>query len=54
MATPVDGYRVPTDVQRDFEGQTYLGTSGTIAPTAVQAVPAAPIAGAVAAPGFKL
>jgi pilus assembly protein CpaC len=54
MATPVDGYRVPTDVQRDFEGQTYLGNSGAAAPTAVQAVPAAPITGAVAAPGFKL
>jgi pilus assembly protein CpaC len=54
MATPIDGYRVPTDAQRDFEGQTYLGTSGTATPTAVQAVPSAPITGAVAAPGFKL
>ncbi|MGE5063695.1 MAG: type II and III secretion system protein family protein [Myxococcales bacterium] len=54
MATPIDGYRVPTDAQRDFEGQTYLGTSGHATPTAVQAVPSAPITGAVAAPGFKL
>jgi pilus assembly protein CpaC len=54
MATPIDGYRVPNDVQRDFGGQTYVGQSGTSAPTAVQAVPAAPMTGAVAAPGFKL
>jgi pilus assembly protein CpaC len=54
MATPVDGYHVPNDVQRDFGGQTFIGQSGTTAPTAVQAVPAAPMTGAVAAPGFKL
>ena len=63
MATPVDGYRVPDDVQRDFLGQNYVGQSGTRTPTAIQApgpVPApgiataAPAASAVAAPGFKL
>jgi pilus assembly protein CpaC len=63
LATPVDGHRVPDDVQRDFLGQTYTG-SGTVptmngaqypsaagvpAPTAA-ALPAA----AAPAPGFKL
>jgi pilus assembly protein CpaC len=47
LATPVDGYRVPTDVERDIGGQIYTGVSGARAPTAV-AAPAAP------APGFKL
>ena len=54
LATPVDGYRVPDDVQRDFLGQTFTGKSGGVQPTAIQAAPAAPVAGAVAAPGFKL
>ena len=56
LATPVDGYRVPDDVQRDFLGQTFTGKSGSVQPTAIQAAPAAavPAAGAVAAPGFKL
>ncbi|HET6534871.1 MAG TPA: type II and III secretion system protein family protein [Sphingomicrobium sp.] len=54
MATPVDGYRVPDDARRDFLGQTFTGQSGAVAPTAVQATPAAPITGAAAAPGFKL
>ncbi|HVM21694.1 MAG TPA: type II and III secretion system protein family protein [Sphingomicrobium sp.] len=55
LATPVDGYRVPNDIERDVLGQTFTGVSGKPAPTAVQAVPA-PAAGAVAvpAPGFKL
>jgi pilus assembly protein CpaC len=54
MATPIDGYRVPDDGRRDFLGQTFTGKSGVVAPTAVQAAPAAPITGAAAAPGFKL
>jgi pilus assembly protein CpaC len=56
LATPIDGYRVPDDVQRDFLGQTFTGKSGSVQPTAIQAAPAAavPAAGAVAAPGFKL
>jgi pilus assembly protein CpaC len=57
MALPTNGYRVPDDIQRDFLGQTFIGKSGSVAPTAVQAVPAAPITGAAAAapaPGFKL
>lgn len=47
LSTPVDGYRVPSDIQRDFGGQTFTGASGARAPTAVPAA-AAP------APGFKM
>ena len=56
LATPIDGYRVPDDVQSNFLGQTFTGKSGAVQPTAIQAAPAAavPAAGAVAAPGFKL
>jgi pilus assembly protein CpaC len=56
MATPVDGYRVPNDLQRDFGGQSYSGVSGRREPTAISA-PAAPApagGGAAPAPGFKL
>jgi pilus assembly protein CpaC len=58
LALPVDGYRAPDDIQRNFLGQSYTGKSGAVTPTAIQAAPAAP-AGAVpvaaaAAPGFKL
>ena len=52
LATPVDGYRAPTDVQRVWEGQTYTGQSGT-RPAPVSAAPGIS-AGAAAAPGFKL
>lgn len=51
LATPIDGYRAPTDVQRVIEGQTFVGQKGTVA------VPVAPrpmIGAAAAAPGFKL
>jgi pilus assembly protein CpaC len=54
MATPVDGYRVPNDIQRDFVGQTFTGVSGRREPTAVPAPAATLPAGAAAAPGFKL
>jgi pilus assembly protein CpaC len=54
LATPVDGHRVPDDVQRDFLGQTFTGKTGAVQPTAIQTAPAAPVTGAVAAPGFKL
>ena len=58
-AVPTDGYRAPDDIQRNFLGQTFNGRSGVREPTAVQAVPAAPITGAAAtttapAPGFNL
>lgn len=55
LATPTDGYRAPDDVQRDFLGQSFTGKSGAVQPTAIQAAPVPPAAGAVAAaPGFKL
>src|SRR5256885_17118440 len=56
LALPVDGYRAPDDVQRNFLGQSYVGKSGAATPTAIPApatVGMAPAA-AVAAPGFKL
>ena len=54
LATPIDGYRSPTDAQRVFLGQSYGGQSG---PRPVPVAPAPGLAGgagAVAAPGFKL
>jgi pilus assembly protein CpaC len=54
LATPVDGHRVPDDVQRDFLGQSFTGKTGSVQPTAIQTTPVAPVTGAVAAPGFKL
>ena len=54
LATPIDGYRTPNDIVRDFGGQTYSGVSGDRAPTAV-AAPAAPaaVSGPAPAPGFR-
>ena len=68
MATPIDGYRVPSDASRALLGQTYQGVSGSVTPTAVAAPPqtAVPAIGGAAAgasaaavahaptPGFKL
>jgi pilus assembly protein CpaC len=64
MATPIDGFRIPDDIQRDWMGQTYSGKSGFVQPTAVPARPAVTVAPGVAgaattaapapAPGFKL
>ena len=56
MATPVDGYRVPNDLQRDFGGQSFSGVSGSREPQAIQApAQAAPSgAGTAPAPGFKM
>jgi pilus assembly protein CpaC len=52
LALPTDGYRAPTDVQRQLEGKTFTGTSG---PVSVQSAPPAGAGGgAAAAPGFKL
>jgi pilus assembly protein CpaC len=48
MATPVDGFRVPDDIERDWKGQTYSGKSGFVQP---QAIPAPPV-GSVVAPGI--
>jgi pilus assembly protein CpaC len=63
LATPIDGYRAPNDIQRDWGGQTFTGHSGSLDPTAIAAPPAAapgvavPVGGAAVAapaPGFKL
>lgn len=58
LALPTDGYRAPTDAERNWEGQTFKGLSGP------RAVPAGPrpgvavtggaAAAAVPTPGFKL
>jgi pilus assembly protein CpaC len=54
LALPTDGYRSPNDIQRDWGGQTFTGTSGRLDPTAVTA-PAVPVGGGAApAPGFKM
>jgi len=53
MATPIDGFRSPNDIERDMLGQTFKGVSGKVDPTAVPAASAAP-AGAAPAPGFKM
>src|SRR5947208_7911796 len=37
LATPIDGYRPPNDLERDFLGQTYKGVSGNRTPTAIAA-----------------
>jgi pilus assembly protein CpaC len=56
LATPLDGYRVPNDLQRDWGGQTFSGTSGKLDPTAVAAPSSpGPSGGATApAPGFRM
>lgn len=54
LATPVDGYRAPTDAQQFFESKTFTGVSGP-APVATAPAPAIVGTSAVsAAPGFKL
>jgi pilus assembly protein CpaC len=52
LALPVNGYRAPTDVELNLEGQTFKGAKG---PAAIVPSPAPGMAGAaaVAAPGFK-
>ena len=59
LATPVDGYRAPYDVDRYALGTTYDGTSapGAYGNAVVQEVPASPgvsNAGPAAAPGFSM
>src|SRR5205823_4106970 len=43
LATPIDGYRTPNDIQRDFGGQSFEGVNHAT-PTAV-AAPAGSVAG---------
>jgi pilus assembly protein CpaC len=52
-ASPTDGYRVPNDVQRDWEGQTFTGVSGRRDPTAIAAPAAVAPNGTAVAPGFR-
>jgi pilus assembly protein CpaC len=58
IPTPIDGYRTPSDPQREWGGQTFTGVSGRVDPTAIEApagpVPAPAIGGGSAAPGFKM
>src|SRR5690348_4173148 len=58
LALPTDGLRAPDDATRDLGGQIYVGRSGVVQPTAIQAAPpvapAAAATGTIAAPGFKL
>jgi pilus assembly protein CpaC len=53
MATPIDGYRAPTDAQQMLMGQTFNGQSGR-QPLAPAPAPAIGGGAAAAAPGFKL
>jgi pilus assembly protein CpaC len=54
IATPTNGYRAPTDAERQLEGQVYKGVSG--APTRLPAAAPGMAGGAAAtaATGFKL
>ncbi|MEO6582144.1 MAG: type II and III secretion system protein family protein [Sphingomicrobium sp.] len=52
LAMPVRGYRAPTDVELNLEGQTFKGPKGPSA-AVVTASPGLAGAAAVAAPGFK-
>ena len=54
LALPTNGYRAPTDVQLNWEGQTFTGQSGAAAAPAPAAPALSGAAGATAAPGFKL
>ena len=53
LALPTDGYRVPTDVERVLEGQTFKGVSGRPV-TSVAPSPALGGTAAAVTPGFKL
>jgi len=54
MATPIDGWRAPTDAERQLEGQLYKGVSGAPARIPAPAPGMAGGAAATATPGFKL
>jgi pilus assembly protein CpaC len=53
LALPTNGYRAPTDVQMNLEGQTFRGVSGS-APVPAASAPGIGAASSAAAPGFKL
>src|SRR3954471_10658674 len=54
MTTPIDGYRSPNDIQRDWGGQTFTGQSGRLDPTAVPGPRTVVPTGGAPAPGFKM
>jgi pilus assembly protein CpaC len=54
LALPTTGYRAPTDVQLNLEGQTFRGVSGTVPAPAASAPGIGGAASSAAAPGFKL
>jgi pilus assembly protein CpaC len=54
LALPTDGYRAPTDVEMNYEGQTFTGVSGRAPAPAASAPGVTGAGGATAAPGFKL
>ena len=54
LATPVDGYRAPTDAHLNVGGQTFTGGRAVPAPTAVPAPGVPAPAASVASPGFSL
>jgi pilus assembly protein CpaC len=43
LALPTDGYRAPGDFTRDVMGQTFMGQSGSVQPTAIQSHGGAPV-----------
>jgi pilus assembly protein CpaC len=58
LAAPTQGYRAPTDVEQVWQGQNYVGVSGSPAPPQAPGPGPSAVtgsaAGAAAAPGFKL
>ena len=54
LALPTQGYRAPTDVELNLEGQTFKGVSGSAPAPAATAPGINGAASAAAVPGFKL
>ena len=54
LALPTQGYRAPTDVELNLEGQTFKGVSGSVPAPAATAPGINGAASAAAVPGFKL
>ena len=54
LALPTNGYRAPTDVEINLEGQTFKGVSGSAPAPAASAPGINGAASAAAVPGFKL
>jgi pilus assembly protein CpaC len=54
LALPTNGYRAPTDVELNLEGQTYKGVSGSTPAPAAAAPGITGTATSTAVPGFKL